>query len=75
LTKSSHPLDRLLVVSQINLRRDQDTWHTGTKVLQFGKPLPLDALEGGGRLNAEADEKYIGIGVCERAGDVVFWLA
>ncbi|KAJ7360897.1 thiamine diphosphate-binding protein [Mycena albidolilacea] len=63
LTKSSHPLDRLLVVSQIGLRCDKDTWHTGTEVLQFRKPLPLDALEGGGRLNAEADEKCIGVEV------------
>ena len=53
----------LRIVAQIGLCTDYQAWDTWTVVVNFGKPFFADVFERGGRGDAEADEKDVGLGV------------
>lgn len=55
----SQLLYHLRVVSQIDLRPDDEARDPRTVVVHFGKPLLLDVLERGGGCDAEADEEHV----------------
>lgn len=51
------------IVAKIGLRADDEARDTGAVVVDFGKPLFADVLEGGGGGHGEADQKDVGLRV------------
>ena len=56
-------LQDLGVVSQVDLRADDQARHSGTVVVNFGEPLLLHVLERRRGGDTEADEEDVGLGV------------
>lgn len=67
-------LDGLLVVAQVLLAADEDDGQALTEVQNLGNPLLLDVVERIGRVNGEADEDNMRVGVRKRAETVVILL-
>ena len=59
----SQLVDDRLFRSQIDLRTHEETWHSGTVMVDFGEPLLSDVLEGGRGGHGEADEEDVGLWV------------
>jgi hypothetical protein len=68
-------VDRLLVLSQIELGADQDDGGVGVVVLDLWVPLGLDVLERCWRDDRVADQEHIGLWVRERAEAIVILLS
>lgn len=68
-------LDGALIVSQVLLAGNQKDRETATEVLDLGEPLLLNVFERVGRVNGEADENHMRVGVGERAETVIILLA
>jgi hypothetical protein len=68
-------LDDLLVVSQILLAANKDDRETLAEVQNLRDPLLLDVVEGVGRVNSEADQDNMGVGVRKRSKTVIILLA
>jgi hypothetical protein len=71
----SELLDDLLVVSQILLAANKDDRETLAEVQNLRDPLLLDVVEGVGRVNSEADQDNMGVGVRKRSKTVIILLA
>lgn len=66
--------DSLGVISEILLAADKDDGEVGTEVKNFGDPLLLHVVQGIGRVDGEADQDDMRIGIGERAETVVVLL-
>ena len=56
-------LQDLGIVSQVDLRTDDQARDSGTVVVDFREPLLLHVLERGGRCDTEANEEDVRLGV------------
>lgn len=63
------------IIAQIYLSTNDEAGNTGTVVPDFGKPFLLDVLETGGRVDREADEENVGLGVTQGTQTVVILLS
>lgn len=63
------------VLSKVELGAYQDDGNVGGVVLDFGKPFPLDVVEGRRTGNGEADQEDIGLGVREWPKTIVVFLS
>jgi hypothetical protein len=68
-------LNSLLVVTQILLASNEDDRQTLAEVQNLGDPLLLNVVEGVRRVDSEADQNDMRVGVRERAKTVVILLA
>jgi hypothetical protein len=68
-------LNSLLVVTQILLASNEDDRQTLAEVQNLGDPLLLNVVKGVRRVNSEADQNDMRVGVRERAKTVVILLA
>lgn len=75
LARLTKLLDGLRVVSEILLATNKNDRKTLAEVKNLGNPLLLDVVERVGRVNREADEDHVGIGVGKRAETIVVFLA
>ncbi|GMR49156.1 hypothetical protein PMAYCL1PPCAC_19351, partial [Pristionchus mayeri] len=66
--------DRLGVVAEILLVADQDDGDIRAEVTHLGRPLLGDILERVGRVDGEAHEDHVRVGVRERSQSVVVFL-
>jgi hypothetical protein len=62
------------VIPQIHLRAYDEAGNTGAVVVDLGKPLLANVLEGGGGGDAEADEEDVGLRIGEGAQSIVIFL-
>jgi hypothetical protein len=67
-------LDGLLVEAKVLLAADEDDGQARAKVVDLGDPLFLDVVEGVGRVDGEADEDDVRVGVGERPQSVIIFL-
>lgn len=74
LTGLAKLLDNLGVVTQILLASNQDDGKVLAEVEHLGDPLLLDVVERVGRVDGEADEDNVRVGVRERTESVVVFL-
>jgi hypothetical protein len=67
-------LNGLLVVTQILLTSNEDDRQTLAEVQNLGDPLLLNVVKGVRRVNSEADQDDVGVGVGQGAETVVVFL-
>jgi hypothetical protein len=75
LARLTELLLNLGVVSQILLATDEDDGETLAEVKNFRDPLLLDVVERIGRVDSEADQDNVRIGVRKRSETIVVFLA
>ena len=62
------------IVSQIDLRADDEARHTRAMMVHLRKPFLAHILKGSGGRDGEANEKDIGLGVRKRSESIIVFL-
>lgn len=75
LARPPQLVDRLGVIPEVLLAADEDDRQARAEVEDFGDPLLLDVVERVGRVDGEADEDNVRVGVRQRTESVVVLLA